>query len=1204
MDQRHMLPMQSPARKRLALAPMNSPLTPHLSPMRGARRRGGGVAIRRSGPLFRERLVGPAKAATAAAAGAPARSKSVYIFQDGGEEDSDENTENVGNKLDEDDTDSTRGAAGGVKQETAECAGEEQHEPHGVGTEQEAGDFTPALSALSRDTFPARVPGTIEMNRDPDMQDRGNNNNNGSGDDDDDDVIEDDTPATTTTTTTTTAPSLDSQRDATKQCLLTSATLTKRGCIFCGQMCKFFGDFAAEKCTMPTYCLINCPASVLFCCTKEDAPDFPHVSVWVKRDDARVIHCQGLKRHYRKAKRGAYVWIKQTCFGVRPEAQVLSREDRLFEERRIAKLEAQKSKRLARASMIAERAKAKNGPVQDPFASDKDLAPPVFRAPPVRSNRNALSAMDRAIITRKAKDRAASGAAGAKTTLPKSRPSIQNDRFAMVEHALEKQCYTTDGKRFFRSKRQLDAHFSRMRVVKPVPAGSSTMAGKGKNRTSSGRPALQPIDENSKPLAQRNIRKLVEARFHKTKEPTETEGEQRLRERNAKNAMVGVFTGESLAGLQRNGKSPRRGKKSRKKKNKNKQEDDGEDDGGGDVASQLRKHEIYTDLQEVRIAQFQKGLNIFDELYAPGTLRAYLMGVDRNYEERTGRVGEFEHSIERIEEETDDEAEGKDTSDGEGGWGVRQESSDDDGDKGEGGEKEGDGARPQKNTVGDDWMCAECGFANSLDLETCQICEAARPKEQIDEFEIPQRIAEAPWSVARRRPFQRKFTKKVRKRMRKQRREARERLKNEREAAAKASAENDAEAAVAAAGKIFVPVVSSSESDEETRRQIVIDRARADADLRAAEVRAAKLKRETPPVATMIPFNKIVEIVAKAEDIRGVKFTTRDTFVNFNRVSGEGMGDIAFAIASFFTFGKIVQFVVNETDAEAMNKTWRETKSILDLRKSLASGGSGSGASSKNDAENANPMMKSKKQRKQKKRKKNKQAQTSVESCVASWENYARIDEASVCFLNLTGVPEAHQRYPNRPLSSDRWRPTLKDAVGAVEDRLSLLNEGSMFILATRDELYVEKDVGWEEKEGEQVNQDEEGRHGDTSRPSSAKTISRPGTAASRQSRPGTAVSSRSSRSFRSDGSGGGVESDHPIEIVGWRRVETARHRHRGLVHEDADVDGIVPDSVTGQAAFWCESDVNDGVWVRIDVFLREDEEEDKDAFLALMDGM
>jgi hypothetical protein len=58
------------------------------------------------------------------------------------------------------------------------------------------------------------------------------------------------------------------------------------------------------------------------------------------------------------------------------------------------------------------------------------------------------------------------------------------------------------------------------------------------------------------------------------------------------------------------------------------------------------------------------------------------------------------------------------------------------------------------------------------------------------------------------------------------------------------------------------------------------------------------------------------------------------------------------------------------------------------------------------------------------------------------------------------------------------------------------------------------------------------------------------------------------------------------------------------LVHEDADVDGIVPDSVTGQAAFWCESDVNDGVWVRIDVFLREDEEEDKDAFLALMDGM
>ena len=70
---------------------------------------------------------------------------------------------------------------------------------------------------------------------------------------------------------------------------------------------------------------------------------------------------------------------------------------------------------------------------------------------------------------------------------------------------------------------------------------------------------------------------------------------------------------------------------------------------------------------------------------------------------------------------------------------------------------------------------------------------------------------------------------------------------------------------------------------------------------------------------------------------------------------------------------------------------------------------------------------------------------------------------------------------------------------------------------------------------------------------------------------------------------------------MGWRRVETSMHLHRGMVHEDADVDGIIADGVTGQAAFWCEPDVNDGLWVRIDVFLREDHDEDDDAVLAML---
>ena len=200
---------------------------------------------------------------------------------------------------------------------------------------------------------------------------------------------------------------------------------------------------------------------------------------------------------------------------------------------------------------------------------------------------------------------------------------------------------------------------------------------------------------------------------------------------------------------------------------------------------------------------------------------------------------------------------------------------------------------------------------------------------------------------------------------------------------------------------------------------------------------------------------------------------------------------------------------------------------------------------------------------------------------MTSWEDYPRIHEASLCFLNLTWVPETHQKYPKSQMTSNKWRPTLAEAVGAVEDRLSLLDEGSMFILVTRDENYEEKQISGES--GDHATEALASRPG-----SASKVHSRPGTAASSRSRPGTASSA-------------GQLRDHPIDIVGWRLLDTTMYRHAGLAHEDADTDGIVSDFVTGRATHWCEPDVNAGVWMRMGLYLRENNDDDEKEFLAMI---
>ena len=443
------------------------------------------------------------------------------------------------------------------------------------------------------------------------------------------------------------------QLSRSKQFLNEFAVHTKSGCLMIGAgAVKLFSaaaETAASRCRIPTYCLVNCPASILFCCVTEDAPDFPHVNDWIKKDEARKIYCRKLRRHYRKAKRRAYVYIKQRYFGVRPEAEILSKEDRLYEERRIARLEAKNSQRLARASKLVadERQKRDAEKAEEEKVgglSEKEEVV-VYRAPPLRSNRTVMSAMDRAILSHRIKNNANS--TGKTKRQRTARSIVQNDRFSMVENALQKQCYTTDGKRFFKSKRQLDAHFSRMaRASLP-----NSLTGAGKQSTDSRRRPLKTInqnilhanEENKKPLEHRDIRKLVAARFPpKQAEKMVAVGNQRSRKR-LEDAPLDAFIGESLATLKQKGRKPR-GRR-HKRKTQGRRITDKEWNGDTDNRDNNEvhglnngRHMIYTDLKESRINQLENGLKIYDELFHPGTLRTYLNNADRKCEQRLGNT--------------------------------------------------------------------------------------------------------------------------------------------------------------------------------------------------------------------------------------------------------------------------------------------------------------------------------------------------------------------------------------------------------------------------------------------------------------------------------------------------------------------------------------------------------------------------------------
>ena len=132
---------------------------------------------------------------------------------------------------------------------------------------------------------------------------------------------------------------------------------------------------------LPFCILLCCPASVLFCCIKEDAPDFPHVNAWVEEDNKRKIYCKTMQRYYKQAKRSAWVWFRQTCCSEQVDEQLKSKEQIKFEQKRFNKLEEKKQKRMSRVSMMM----MPDGP------TDENFKPARFRAPPRRSTRTLLS---------------------------------------------------------------------------------------------------------------------------------------------------------------------------------------------------------------------------------------------------------------------------------------------------------------------------------------------------------------------------------------------------------------------------------------------------------------------------------------------------------------------------------------------------------------------------------------------------------------------------------------------------------------------------------------------------------------------------------------------------------------------------------------------------------------------------------------------
>ena len=354
--------------------------------------------------------------------------------------------------------------------------------------------------------------------------------------------------------------------------------LTCTHCLF--QQCQ------TVKCRVPYFCLVCCPASVLFFCISEDPPVVLPVDDWIEKDNQRTMYCKPARRFIKEVRHSISAWCQQTCCssgGNLVDVEEQTKEEIAYANEKLHKLEVKKKKRLTRIGNMMDKAEAEafSKAAAAAFENGVDLAHPlesnfqpmVHRASPVRSSRTMMSALDKITMAKKQGQ--------------KKKQVVQGDRFGMVQKALDTACYTVDGKRFFRSKRRLDRHFHDNQLEDKADV----------KKRKKKRKALTVMQSNV-PLEQRNVHELYKERY-----PPPVVVEKKVQEKKR------VYDSEQNNALQ---------------KLKKKDDDEEGEENAANAGGVRPKNSVYMDLNEQRVVTFTKALLIYDELFQPEMLWNYL----------------------------------------------------------------------------------------------------------------------------------------------------------------------------------------------------------------------------------------------------------------------------------------------------------------------------------------------------------------------------------------------------------------------------------------------------------------------------------------------------------------------------------------------------------------------------------------------------
>ena len=456
--------------------------------------------------------------------------------------------------------------------------------------------------------------------------------------------------------------------------------------------------------------MVCLPASVLFFCVHEEPPDVLPVDEWLARENQKKQCCKPLRRYLHSKKQATWVWCQHTCcsgsVNLQEETEK-SKEEVAFEEEHIRKLELKKSRRLKRVERMVDKATSKAMLTLYEMGEEQDhTTPSVYRASPIKSNRNIISAMHKMLLKKQ----------GHQQQKP---PVVPGDRFGMVRAALNEGCYTVDGKRFFRSKRRLDHHFEDNKL------DDKPEVEKRKKR----RKMLQNLTNTTIPLEQRNLRELYKERTRPVlseediRMMEEKETEHKRQAQNKRKSSYNHEANNALKALNGNAKEEEEEEEEERKKQRR------------------YKNELFQDLETQRIRHFARSLLIYDELFQPDMLWNYLdtytsLGTD---------IRDRSDSEEEEERRPEEEKYSKFVHENVVQTIVKKHPKGIDGNEFH--FNDGETWEEDEGNANHDWMCDNCQFANPLDLFVCQVCNVPRSDKEQDEngSSLAEKMAEAPW---------------------------------------------------------------------------------------------------------------------------------------------------------------------------------------------------------------------------------------------------------------------------------------------------------------------------------------------------------------------------------------------------------------------------------------------------------------------------